>query len=372
MFYWIRGFLWNFLKFLVDRSFPFHAVISPLFPSLLISKGWFIFPLSVVYRWQIIVDFSWHGLYFYSMASFASCSSSFRFRWAHSWTSIATSLSVYFRASFASMTILIIPLPICNTLPTFVITGKNQIHDRPLIFLINRGYTLDEYLVETKDGYRLGLHRISSPHLHQDQSTKKPVVLLWHGFMMNSEVWVCHPGGPQHNLAFVLADLGYDVWLGNVRGNKYGCSHLKLKPNQPEFWDFSLDEHALIDLPTTVDYILRMTSTQSLSYIGFSQGTTICFAALSLLPELRSKMNLFVALAPSTQPIGELIFISFDFNHQHSVTMHDSLFSFKYNVPYRIDKFLDFRLCTLLVGGIVLDIWSTRALIFRAFLSRRV
>lgn len=167
------------------------------------------------------------------------------------------------------------------------------------------GYNVEEHIAVTDDGYYLGIHRLSGKISDNSQQEKpRPVVLLWHGFMMNSEVWVCHPGGVQHNLALVLVEQGYDVWLGNVRGNKYSHKHRHMKPNTKAFWDFSLDEHALVDLPCTVDYILDQTHQQKLSYIGFSQGTTICFAGMSLLPGLRKKLNLFVALAPSTKPYG--------------------------------------------------------------------
>jgi lysosomal acid lipase/cholesteryl ester hydrolase len=44
----------------------------------------------------------------------------------------------------------------------------------------------------------------------------------------------------------------------------------------------------------------------SLTYIGFSQGTAQAFAALSIHPLLNNKVNLFVALAPATSPVGKV------------------------------------------------------------------
>ncbi|RKP10098.1 triacylglycerol lipase, partial [Thamnocephalis sphaerospora] len=166
------------------------------------------------------------------------------------------------------------------------------------------GYPVEEHLVETKDGFVLAAHRIPHGRTESARSDEpKPVVLLWHGFMMNSEVFACSPDR-EKNLAFVLADCGFDVWLGNSRGNKYSYKHRVHKPFMGAFWDFSLDELAAYDLPNTVDYILHETGQPNLAYIGFSQGTAQAFASLSTNRDLNNKISLFVALAPATKPPG--------------------------------------------------------------------
>lgn len=38
--------------------------------------------------------------------------------------------------------------------------------------------------------------------------------------------------------AYILSDLGYDVWLGNARGSTYSKEHETLNTSDPKFWDF--------------------------------------------------------------------------------------------------------------------------------------
>jgi lysosomal acid lipase/cholesteryl ester hydrolase len=82
------------------------------------------------------------------------------------------------------------------------------------------GYTPEEHVVLTKDGYLLGLHRLPAKmgekKTNPGTSTGKPVVYLHHGLLMNSEVWVCLTDA-QRTLPFVLVERGFDVWLGNNR-----------------------------------------------------------------------------------------------------------------------------------------------------------
>ncbi|KIY61826.1 alpha/beta-hydrolase [Cylindrobasidium torrendii FP15055 ss-10] len=169
------------------------------------------------------------------------------------------------------------------------------------------GYTPEEHVVLTKDGYLLGLHRLPSKAGMQKNSpgtsTGKPVIYMHHGLLMNSEVWVCITDA-ERCLPFRLVEAGYDVWLGNNRGNKYSKKSIHHNPNSTKFWDFSIDDFAWHDIPDSIEYILNITKAEKLNYIGFSQGTAQAFAALSIHPQLNERINVFIALAPAMSPAG--------------------------------------------------------------------
>ncbi|KAL2849215.1 Alpha/Beta hydrolase protein [Aspergillus pseudoustus] len=170
------------------------------------------------------------------------------------------------------------------------------------------GYEAEEHIVHTQDGYLLGLHRLpyrkgeeGKPVNQGEGSVKKKVVYLHHGLMMCSEVWICLTE-EERCLPFQLVERGYDVWLGNNRGNKYSKKSTRCSPLSNEFWDFSIDQFAFHDIPDSINYILELTCQPSLSYIGFSQGTAQAFATLSIHPQLNRKIDVFVALAPAMAP----------------------------------------------------------------------
>nr|CAD7425604.1 unnamed protein product [Timema monikensis] len=97
---------------------------------------------------------------------------------------------------------------------------------------------------------------------------------------------------------FILADYGYDIWLGNIRGNFYSRKHVTLSPDKSKFWNFSMHEMGVYDVPAMIDHILLTTGQGKIFYVGHSMGTTMFYVMASSRPEYNSKIRLMVALAP--------------------------------------------------------------------------
>lgn len=163
-------------------------------------------------------------------------------------------------------------------------------------------YEVENHIVRTKDDYLLTIHRITRRQGPPVRRNGK-VIYLHHGLLMNAEIFVTMLKKSQ-NIPFVLYELGYDVWLGNNRGNKYSHKHLTKKLDSIAFWDFSIDEFAMFDIPDTIDFILQESGKPSLTYIGFSQGTAQAFASVSINPHLNNKVEQIIAISPATTPHG--------------------------------------------------------------------
>lgn len=157
------------------------------------------------------------------------------------------------------------------------------------------GYNIETHKVVTEDEYILEMHRITGPKNNSDPKGK-PAVFLMHGLFMSSTDWIV--SGPGRALGYILSDAGYDVWLGNARGNTFGKKHIKYPVNTKKFWTFSWHEIGRYDLPAMIDVILSKTGHKNVTYIGHSQGTTSFFVMASTLPEYNYKIKTMHALAP--------------------------------------------------------------------------
>ncbi|XP_072396620.1 lipase 3-like [Diabrotica undecimpunctata] len=163
-------------------------------------------------------------------------------------------------------------------------------------FIKEAGYESESHYVTTPDGYILNIHRI--PRGKTNKPKKDIPVYLQHGLLCSSADWVIL--GPNKSLSFLLADEGYDVWLGNVRGNTYSRNHTTLSPDKDAdaFWDFSWNEIGIYDIPTMIDYILKATGKSQVFHVGHSQGTTSFYVMTSERPQYNRKVKAHISLAP--------------------------------------------------------------------------
>ncbi|KAJ0176862.1 hypothetical protein K1T71_008041 [Dendrolimus kikuchii] len=184
--------------------------------------------------------------------------------------------------------------------------------------------TAESHTVITVDGYVLTLFHIPGD--------KTRPVLLAHGILGAADIYIDR--GNTSLIAGLYRE-GYDIWVLNVRGNRYSRKHLYLDPDMDKtFWDFSIHEHGNYDLSANIDYVLNATGQKKLSLIGISQGTTIAFILGACQPEYNKKIKVFIALAPVVflsnlpQPSSLLIKLSSEINELVTALNQEELFGY--------------------------------------------
>lgn len=109
------------------------------------------------------------------------------------------------------------------------------------------GFKFEQHTTVTDSGYILNLFRIPGmirePTTHSGNQIKSPL-FFQHGFADSADAFVMNTN--EKSSAFMAARAGYDVWLGNIRGNKYSRAHETLDPDADSrlFFDFSVFDAA--------------------------------------------------------------------------------------------------------------------------------
>merc|ERR1711892_145178 len=175
---------------------------------------------------------------------------------------------------------------------------KDHEHSKPTDEMIaDAGYPAETHDTVTDDGYILRLHRI--PHeAGGAYNSSRPAVFLMHGLLSSSADWVVT--GPGKALAFLLSDQGYDVWMGNYRGNTYSKQHVNPTIDKKTYWSFSWDEMAEHDLPTMLAHMMEVTGQRTFHYIGHSMGTITYFTACNYHSWISYATKLMVGYGPHT------------------------------------------------------------------------
>ena len=167
---------------------------------------------------------------------------------------------------------------------------KNVLNATELI--LSKGLPAEEHYVTTNDGFVLGLQRIK-----RSSAAERYPILILHGLLASSDTFLLN--SRHQSLPYVLHDAGFDVWLGNVRGNKYSRKHVSLNPNKDEFWKWSFDEMGEFDIPAIIDYIVNTTKMPKVNFVGHSQGCVAFFSGVIQNNYLNEKVDKFFALAPA-------------------------------------------------------------------------
>lgn len=182
------------------------------------------------------------------------------------------------------------------------------------------------YVAETTDRWKIVLVRYWMPG--RVAPARLPVILC-HGFSYNAYFYDLQA---PVSLARYLANLGFDVWVVNLRGCGQSSKPVPIAsgaeamvgrivskigketvPRQgfvsvdPKYLKWNMDDHVDYDIPTILSLVKQETQTPQVAWVGHSMGGNIMLAYLSKYGQDASIGRLVTVGSQVTMPQGQLV-----------------------------------------------------------------
>ena len=162
--------------------------------------------------------------------------------------------------------------------------------------VVDAGFSISNHSTMTDDGCELTVFRVRDPRFGD---APLPPLLLQHGILDSADAWTLN--GANGSLAMLAAAAGFDVFLGNSRGNKYSSGRAQFAPHSKDYWLWSWDEMAKYDLPATLELARDVSGCGADAGVPIachSQGCTLSLVAMLEGYVTPAEAPLVVALAP--------------------------------------------------------------------------
>ena len=131
---------------------------------------------------------------------------------------------------------------------------------------------------DDSEGYRLRMHHIWSDEAQKLE--KKGPIMFMHGEQSDSTIWLDEAGkstcnSPDDAPMIQLANEGYDVYMPNNRGTRYGLGHSEDQwdYHYEDFWSFDLTTMAR-DISAAAKVMFLNAGTGKGWFVGYAEGAT--------------------------------------------------------------------------------------------------